>query len=357
MRPAAVLLLALLSAGCLPNSGRKVPRGLFAADSLSSALGRAAPVDTLAVRWAARLPADAEAEFVSGISLSPLSGGRTALVDTKSGTLHGFDGDGRYAGVLASGFDFPYTAGRRGDTLALLERGGPALTLVDAQSGRTLRRVDLPDGGNAAAWLGPDAIYLKTTGEDEDSQVRRLTLSGAETDRYRLDGPWWRHLGYLRPWGDTLVSLSGYRPVVDLLPAGTPGGATLDSLALMGFDSPQLERSRQFAVGAVDEPPLLSSAAAALGPNLYVLNLRTEGLRIDVYGRDGRIVRALTAPNVGVSPDRFLMDLDVREGPGGGAELAVLQQRPEVLVTLYQVPPERAEPDDVAPADSLASAP
>ena len=133
---------------------------------------------------------------------------------------------------------------------------------MDVQSGRTLRRVDLPAGENAAAWLGPGAIYLKTTGEQEPSQLRRLTLEGRVTDTYRLRGPWWRHLGYLRPWGDTLVSLSGYRPVVDLLPPGTPVGAALDSLTLMGFDSPQLERSRQFAIGAVDEPPLLSSAAA-----------------------------------------------------------------------------------------------
>ena len=343
MRLCSLLLIALLGAGCLPNSGRKVPRGLFAADSLSSALGRAAPVDRLAEAWTARLPPEAEIGFLSGVSLSPTPEGRTVLVDTKSGRLHGFDGAGRYAGLLAEGFDFPYTAGRRGDTLALLERGGPALALVDVQRGQTLRRTDLPDGDNAAAWLGPDAIYLKTTAEEEDSQVRRLTLDGRVTDTYRLEGPWWRHLGYLRPWGDTLVSLSGYRPVVDLLPPATPDGTVLDSLTLMGFDSPQLERSRQFAVGAVDEPPLLTSAAAALGARLYVLNLRTEGVRIDVFGQDGEIERALEAPGAGMNPDRFVIDLDVREGANGTIELAVLQQRPEVTLTLYRWTPPSPE--------------
>ena len=83
-----------------------------------------------------------------------------------------------------------------------------------------------------------------------------------------------------------------------------------------------------------------------------MLNLRTEGIRIDVYGQDGRIERALVAPNVGMSPDRFIMDLDVREGAGGGVELAVLQQRPEVVVTLY-----RWAPPGAPTADSLATAP
>ena len=355
MRLAALLVFSLLCAGCLPNSGRKVPRGLFVADSLSRAIGRAAPVDTLAEVWSARLPAGETAEFVSGLSLSPTAAGRTVLVDTKSGTLHAFDGAGQYAGPLADGFAFPYTAGRRGDTLALLERGGPALALVHVGSGDVLGRIDLPEGDNASAWLGPDALYLKTTGEESPPQLRRLTRAGVLAGTYGLEGPWWRHLGYVRPWGDTLVSLSGYRPVVDLLPPGTPDGAVLDSLILMGFDSPQLERSRQFAVGAVDEPPLLSSAAAALGPRLYVLNLRTEGIRIDVYGQDGQIQRALVAPGARMNADRFLMDLGVRRGPGGSVELALLQQRPEVLLTLYRwTPPALADspaPEPVARAD------
>ena len=347
MRVALPLAAALLLTGCLPTSGRKVPRGLFAADSLSSVLGRAAPVDTLAALWSTALPAGPGAEFVSGTSLAPAPGGRTVIIDTKSGTLHGVEDGGVYTGAFAEGFRFPYPAGRRGDTLALLEREGPKLAWVDVPSGRLLGRVDLPEVQNAAAWFAEGALYLKSTDEDEGARLQRLTLDGTPRASYSLSGPWWRHLGYLRAWGDSLVSLSGYRPVVDRLALGAPDGTAADSLYLMGFDSPQLERSRQFAVGAVDEPPLLSSAAVALGPHLYVLNLRTGGLRIDVFGPDGRIVRALVAPDVGESRDRFLMDLDARRGADGSVELAVLQQQPEVRLTLYRVPP----------ADSLRPAP
>jgi hypothetical protein len=338
MRFPIFLALAVLLSGCLPSSGRKVPRGLFAADSLSSALGEQARVDTLAVRWSTTIPLGPTAEFVSGVSLAPTPEGRTVVIDTKSGTLHGIGSDGAYTGAFADGFGFPYPAGRRGDTLALLEREGPKLALVDVPTGRTLRRISLPDVQNTAAWLGDGALYLKSASEDDGARVQRFTLDGTPTATYTLTGPWWRHLGYLRPWGDELVSLSGYRPVVDRLAPDAPDGTTADSLYLMGFDSPQLERSRQFAVGAVDEPPLLSSAAVAVGPDLYVLNLRTGGLRIDVFGEDGQIVRALTAPDVGESRDRFLMDLDARRGADGTVELAVLQQQPEVRLTLYRVP-------------------
>ena len=70
-------------------------------------------------------------------------------------------------------------------------------------------------------------------------------------------------------------------------------GAVPDTLALVGFDSPQMVRSHRFLLGEVDQPPLLTSSAAVAGGRLFALNLRGDHVRVDVYGLDGRLERAL----------------------------------------------------------------
>jgi hypothetical protein len=152
-----------------------------------------------------------------------------------------------------------------------------------------------------------------------------LDAQGAEQSRHALAAPSWRASGFVRMWAGAVVALSGYRPVVDRLPPGA--SARADTLALRGFDSPQLARSAQFMRGAVAEPPLLTASAAALGDHLYVLNQRTDHIRIDRYGRDGVLDRVLVSPMPWALLDVVAVDLAVRDGGGGAVEMAVLLQR------------------------------
>ena len=111
-----------------------------------------------------------------------------------------------------------------------------------------------------------------------------------------------------------------------------PGVLEADTLALVGFSSPQLPRSAQFERGEVDEPPLLTSSASAVGDRLFVLNLRTDHVRIDVYGRDGRLERVLSTRPVQGPETAFMLDLAARPGPDGSIDLAVLFTRPPGLM-------------------------
>ncbi|MDX1531537.1 MAG: hypothetical protein R3362_08425 [Rhodothermales bacterium] len=347
---ALIPALALGWAGCLPGSEQKTARDLFPSDSLSRRIAAGVPVDTLQRVRTITAPPEAGLEYPTGIALLP--GDRIAVVDARRGALHRFSTAGDYlGGVAGAGFAYPFLAGARGDTVAVLSRGANRVDLVVGD--RVVRRIEGPSGRNAAALLTDRGLYFKTSSEDDGAVLRRLDPQGEEAARYRLSGPWWRHLGFLRAWGDTLVSLSGYRPVVDVLPLAAPAGAALDTLALAGFDSPQLARSRLFATGEVDEPPLLSPAAAALGDRLFVLNARPGWTRIDVFRRDpsggGRLLleRGLVAPAPAFRDDFFAADLAVREAPGG-IEFAVLEAETVPAVALYRWAPSGTATDSTS---------
>jgi hypothetical protein len=324
-------LLALLAQpACLPSSQRANTRAVTPADSLSMRIAAAAPVDTLRLVWTAEAPAASPFELPTSLawlldSAASAPGGRLVVADTRRGSLHVLTADGGYVEEWRpEGLQYPYLAGLRGDTAVVLARGARRLDFL--VEGRVARRLDLP--ADYAAVLATGAALWAKRAAEGDTYLARLDERGREAARYRLPGPHWRHTGFLRPWGDDLLSLSGYRPVVDVLPAGAPEGAALDSLALHGFDSPQLVRSYQFLIGEVDEPPLLTSSAAAVGDRLYVLNLRVDQVRVDVYGRapDGlRLQRVLVYPDAALVAGAFPADLAVREGPGGVRFALVLQ--------------------------------
>lgn len=348
LRALPLLALVLALAGCLPSSGSRQQTGeLFPADSLSRQIAEAAPVDTLVLDWRAAPPA--EAGFGYATTMAALPSGRFVVADTRGGGLHVFEG-GAYAGAFASSaFRFPFLAGTRGDTVAVLNRGADRLDLVllgGPEGGRIVAQIPLPDGRNQTALLTEDGVLYKTTGEKEGPLLRRLDRQGREVARYTLRGPYWRHLGFLRPWGDSLLSLSGYRPVVDVLTPATQAGAALDTLALAGFDSPQLARSRLFALGDVKEPPLLAPAASAAGDRLFVLNARSGWVHVDVFARDDGpegprllLERSLVSPDAAFHDDFFAADLAVRHA-GAGYEIAVLIAGPEPAVEVYRWVPE-----------------
>ena len=351
--PVAVLVAvaaggAVALAGCLPSSQRRIDRSVSAADSASAALAATAPVDTLGVVWGASPAAPLDLPTSLG-----WLGDRLAVVETQGGAARLFDEGGAEAGRVDLGGDFPYLAGTVGDTVAVLARGADALRWAVAGRG-VVRTVPAPPGATAA--LVTDSLVAVRTGGgagEAPGVVEVLGPGGEVAARHPVAGPPWRAVGFLRAWGGRLVALSGYRPVVDVLGPDAAPGAALDTLALAGFASPQLPRSAQYARGDVDEPPLLTSSAAPLGDRLFVLNLRSDHVRVDVYDRAGRLERVLVGPER--SEAVYPLDLAVRER-GGAVQIAVLLARPpgllqapESRVVLYEWAP-RPQPTPSAPA-------
>ncbi len=328
----ALVALAVLS-GCLPSDQRELDRSVSAADSASTALAAGAVVDTLSTVWTASPPAPMRLPT----TISWL-GGTLAVVETGEGSVQRFSDRGAFLDATPLPAEsYPYAAGTRGDTLVALARGPSELWWVVPGRG-VVRRVPAPAGArNAVADDRRLAVRLGGGPDTLAPAVVWLDEAGAETGRTALPGPAWRSLGFLRVWDDTVLALSGYRPVVDRV-----AGTAADTLALSGFASPQLARSAQFMRGDAGEPPLLTSSAAALGDRLFVLNLRDDHLRIDVYGRDGQLERVLVEARPWQPLRPVPLDLAVRQ-VGGATEVAVLRAQPPGLlregvgaVTLYR---------------------
>ena len=333
------VLACLALAGCLPSSQRELDRGISAADSASAALAAAVPTDTLAMGWTATTP---EASPMRLPTTLAWLGDTLAVVETGDGSLRRFAATGAYVDATALPAEgFPYLAGVRGDTVVVLARGAGELWWAVPGEG-VVRRVPAPPDARAAL-AAPGRLAVRVGGGPETDEpqpapaVVELGEGGRVVSRTPLPGSAWRSVGFLRTWGDRLMALSGYRPIVDLLPdpsnavASGPGAARVDTLALVGFDSPQLVRSAQFQRGDVSEPPLLASSAAALGDRLFVLNLRDDHVRIDVYGRDGRLQRVLVSPGERIPTQPVALDLAVRQR-GEAVEIAVLRSRPPGLL-------------------------
>lgn len=334
--PVQLAILLTLLAGCLPSSCRReTSRALLPADSLSRQTAAAVPVDTLEVLWRAAASEGQPLAYPRTVRFSP-EGRRLYVSDAERNSIFVFDQRGTpLREITAEGFDIPYLAGFRGDTLLVFSPEARRIDFV--VGGRSVRRVPTPEAVPEAGRLqyaaaSDGALYVKLLGDDFPGYIARLDERGEVAARYPLPGPSWRHAGLLHAWGDTLLSLSGFRPVVDVL---TPGGR-LDTLALVGFDSPMLARSRSFLLGDVAEAPLLSAAAAPAGDLLFVLNLRPGWLRVDVYDRTGRLQHVLVQPAPGLDRRFFPVDLGVHRRPDGEYLLAVLTGQPIPALTLYR---------------------
>ena len=320
----AVCLVPLVLQACLPSSQKENRRDLSPADSAAAALAEAVPVDTLAAVWTAQAP---EADPIPVPSSLAWVGDALAVVETQQGSLRRFSAAGAYLDRTdLPAESIPYGAGVRGDTVVVLARARGALLWV-LPGGGVVREVPAPAGATAA--LAAPGLLAARVGGGPGGQAPalvRLDERGAEVARQPLAGAAWRSVGFLRSWEGDVAALSGYRPVVDRVDVAGAGLGRADTVALSGFFSPQLVRSAQFMRGEVDEPPLLSSSADVLGGRLFVLNLRSDHVRVDVYDRDGRLQRVLVSPARGLETD-VAMDLAVRRNEGA-VELAVLMVRP-----------------------------
>lgn len=331
--PIGLLLLLTLS-GCLPSSCQRIDaRNITPADSLSREMAALVIPDTLTQVW-----------HTEGFENHPLEYPRTVLFggdeqlyvsDAQRNSLYVFTTAGSFVEeVTWEEANLPYLAGIRGDTVLVFNPEAHRIEYL--AQGERIHTVptptDLPKRYLQYVTATDEALYFKTVGENFEGYIVRLDEQGAITDRYTLPGRYWRYAGLLRPWGDSLISLSGFRPVIDVL---SPRG-TLDTLALVGFDSPMLARSLAYMRGDAHDAPLLSPAAAPAGDWLFVLNMRPGWLQVDVYDRTGHLQHILVEDAPAYNKEYYPIDLAVREREPGQFELAVILVEPAPQITLYR---------------------
>lgn len=332
--PAVVLCLLGLT-GCLPHScTREESRALLPADSLSRQAAALVPMDTLRAAWAAN--GQGETVLTNPRTVVFGNGERIFVSDTERNSLFVFGTDSTFIGEITNeALRYPYLAGVRGDTVLVFNPEARRVDfLLDTLVVRSLNLPDdLPKHGLFQYVAASDtALFYKGIGKDLDGFLARLDADRRLTDRRPLPPPYWRHAGLLRVWGDSLLSLSGFRPVIDVL----PGDGPIDTLALSGFDSPMLARSRLYLLGEIDEPPLLSASAAPAGDRLFVLNMRPGWLRIDVYDHAGHLRNVLTQANPAFNKNYYPTDLAARSLGHGAYEIAVISTKPQARLTLYR---------------------
>lgn len=341
----ALVILTVFASACTPSGCRRTQEpALTPADSLSRQVASDVESDSLSVVWSSAQSEALPMSFPRTVRFLP--DGSLALSDAQADVIHLFGSDGSPRATLdPGGLDVPYLAGVRGDTLIVFNAGSNVIDQVTWETGatgdvvaqrvegasRTLQRPSEQTLAYVAA--SKTDVYAKIVGSDVASTVGRVGPDGVLSPAVELPGPFWRHAGFLRVWDDDLLSLTGYRPVVDLLPLDTLT-AQADSVALVGFDSPMLERSYRFLQGDVENAPVLTVSAAPLGDELYVLNLRTQVLQVDVFGRDGRLRRTLIGAGAERTGDYYPRDLDVRR-QGETIEIAVVTTSPDPAVTVY----------------------
>lgn len=328
----------LLVSGCLPYSCRRQESTALApADSLSRALAPSVPMDTLALAWTRPIVAERGEAYPRTVRFGPGDDGPVYLSDAAQARVFVFDLSGAPLAAFAAAH-IPWIAGVAADTVALFEPETPAMHFFVA--GEPVGAVPIrdPERSNAALTYGAfgnGAIYYKRVDPQSGGFVAEIDDNGNIAVRHALPGPHWRHAGMLRFWGDSLLSLSGFRPVVDVLAQGEP----LDTLALRGFDSPMLARSNAWMQGEVHEAPLLTPSAAAENNLLFALNLRPGWLRIDAFDRAGRLAYRLTEPERAWNASFFPQDLDVRRRADGTYVIAVAVSNPGPELRLYRWKP------------------
>lgn len=334
----SVLLVCLVLplTGCFPGScQREESRDLFPADSLSRSFSESIQVDTLTHVWTAAETPDYALKFPRTVRFGP--DGRVYAADVERQRIFIWNIGGDFAKEWWVGdFEAPYLAGWRGDSLVIYNP--PALRFDVLLEGIVEKQIQVPYSlapEGLLTWGAADSngFYFKAVGEALDGYVARLDDTGEELAQFALAGNRFRQAGLLRTWGDSLLSLSGFRPVVDIIRPGAP----LDSLALFGFDSPMLARSRTFFTGgnARKGPPLLSASAAPAGTFLFVLNSRPGWLHVDVFDQDGQLRYRLVEPNPQVNSQHQVQDIDARKRADGGFDLAVVLTAPTPSVMLY----------------------
>ena len=332
------LLGLLLFTGCLPYSCRReANEALFPSDSLSRTVAAQTPVDTLESEVA--LTGSENHPLAYPRTVRFLEDGGVVASDAKRNSLFYFGRDGSFRREQTdSVFAVPYLIGSRCDTLVVFSAETDRVNFVTGDGPQPERAVAInrPAPETLVYMLAAhNNLYAKIVGQNTGASLLRLDETGQPAAKIELGGTYWRHAGFLRTWGDSLLSLSGFRPVVRRLPADFSSATPPDSLSLVGFDSPMLERSYAYAQDDVEKPPLLSASAAPVGDTLFVLNLRPGWVQIDAYDRGGRLLRRLVERHEAGKRDFYPVDLDARRTQAG-YRFAVAVRSPEPKIKRFR---------------------
>ena len=329
------LVLVLLASGCLPSScQRTTSRDISPADSVSRQIAETTPIDTL--RALAELSGTEEERLEYPRTVLFRSHDELVVSDAQRNSIFNFRSDGTLLREITwEGASVPYLVGVFGDTTVAFS---PGAHRVDYLIGSTVwRTVDTGDGIEESALqymvATPSTIFLKVTGKDVPARLAKLRLDGSTEAMLSLGGDEWRQAGPLRIRGDSLLSFTGFYPLVDRYPVSLRQAP--DSLMLMGFDSPMLSRTYAFGQGKGRGAPLLLSSATTAGPYIFVLNLRPGWLQIDAYDMNGRLQRILIEPVPGYNREFYAIDLAVHRQSADDYLFAVAVIEPRPVVRLF----------------------
>lgn len=330
-------LLALTTAGCLPSCQKREDKTLLPADSTSRALALTLRADTLGTVWTNGPDKGLALTFPRTVRFST-TGDTVWIADAQANRLVALDTAGTVLDSVSGVFNIPMLAGFRGDTLVVFSAGVNRFDLV--AGGRVVRSVpvpNVPDDRSLVRYghaFGP-GFAVKMGGRKTDPFVLVLDAAGREVRRVPLSGKLWRNAGLLRTplsngRSDTLYSLVGFVPVVDRIV-----GDRVDSVALVGFDSPKLDQRRRFLLEESDAPLLTTSAAPMPGGRLFVSNIRPGWLAVDVYD-GGRLTHRLLGGREALNLEFLVEDVDVHRAADGSYRIATVQAKPRPLAMLYR---------------------
>jgi hypothetical protein len=326
------LAFALFASGCLPSScSRTEQRAISPSDSLSRAMAEGFPVDTLQVidRIA---PGMDSLSYPRSIGYDPE--GQLWITDTARHVILSLAQDADTLVYRATiPLSYPYLAGFRGESVFVFS---PAFHhIFELVGGKVQREISLEgplpeEGGLRYATVTEFGFVVKVAANEFDNYLAEVDNQGAIIRSVELPGNEWRNAGLLRAYSGSVYSLAGYLPLIDSLRSGR-----LDSLALIGFDSPMLPRTRQFQMGDTYEPPLLSASGVRSKNHWFLLNMRPGWIQIDVYSIKGELQYILTEPNPGFNQEFFPTDIAVFETEDGGFNIAVSILKPAPRVDRY----------------------
>ncbi len=338
MNPWLLVFAATIAlSGCLPFScTRTESRAVSAADSLSRQIASRVLADTLQRMGTLTGFGDVALEYPRTVLFG--SDGRLYVADAERGSIFALAASASDSREITwDDLQVPYLAGQRGDTIIVYSPSNGRFTfLVDNAPSHSVHVPDdIPRQALQYTAVGEANLYLKVVTRDEQGYLARIGPGGRELSRRLLKGSQWRHAGLLRMWQGDLVSLSGFYPIVDLYPPSLAGD--YDSLALTGFDSPMLHRTRAFDAGRARGAPLVAGSAAALDSALYVLNMRPGWLRIDVYDKAGMLRHILLDGEPVLQKSFYPIDIAIRSSVDGiEIAVAVLEPTPEVRLYVWR---------------------
>ncbi len=282
--------------------------------------------DTLVHLWTS----SAELQFPRSVAIRDSN---VFVGDVETASIIRFNLDGAATATISEpDWSYPYLAGVDARNLYVYL---PSQARIDALNRLTsetthIRTYDAGELGLSYASADSTLAARKLLPKESPGRLDLFRNRVDSASTIALDAPQWTFAGALLVDSDTVYSLRGYHPSIDVF---TSRGL-VQQRQLSGFDSPMLARAYNFRKGESDKPPLLSSDAALANDRFFVLNIRPGWLRVDVYSRGGSLQAILVEPNPSFGKHYYPTGVDVLFDRGRYL-IAVSYKEPEPSVRLF----------------------